>query len=219
MVPHVVATVKASDGAVIANPAVSWASSNEAVASAVSSCNPSAKTCNQASIIAVGNGMSTITATSDGVSTNWTLSVVMNPVAADFAAIDMFEIVEYGSSPAWYYAPLVRVTERTGVRSVYVVGMELSVPGLGQFKFCGGRMHVGHGQSVEFFRPTSYGDFDVTFYRQDGGRASGQPFVTLYVANEAGTVGKVEAAGSIRAGSLPAPAPGEVTGEERGDSC
>ena len=197
------ATVKARSGADLPGRLVAWKTNNPSVATVAVL---GGGTVAEGIVFANQDGVATITVSAGDFSASTTVNVISNPPITNGLAIDAFSIIEfqYGSGPDyWHYAPKLRVRERTGAGYAQVIGVQLDIPDVGPTALCSTNRVVVAGQSDEMFREI-YGDFELSFYKSNGARATpGQASATVFVRDEGGRFGRVTVTGPVVEGTLP----------------
>jgi hypothetical protein len=208
-----------SDGRVLLDRDVTWASSdsNVAIAGPMYSTGTNASSAPNARVEAGHAGTAIVTAAVDGKTASIVITVVGATASQSVIAVESFTVVELQPRPGfWSYAPQVRMKDPTGSHSGEVIGFDLSIPGFGQAPPCRMSVLVGQGASVDLFHEI-YGDYELT-YVNSGARASGTvatAFIT--VRDDSGTVALLTVPGPI----VPGQGPTTYTGgtSQSGLSC
>ena len=152
------------------------------------------------------SGTATITASTEGRSASITFPSVEATSDSSALAIESIGLIEfqYPALPGhWFYAPQLRVREPAGRAGVAVVGAKFVIPGIGETQLCTTYRPVAARRTLDVFQEV-YGDFELTYYRADGGRAtSTQVSGTIYFIQANGRVAYITVTLPVVAGSLP----------------
>lgn len=199
MAREVVATVTDASGVRRSAKSLTWKSSSEDVASVVASGD------GMASVFPMSEGVTTITATADGISGSVTFTVTPNPNAVGNILIESFSVVEvqYQSAPGrWYYAPLVTMKAPATSNGGDVLNIAITIPDLGTWE-CRATRRVAPGSTIELFREV-YGDFELTIHHSDGHRIPPAIASVEVLVRENGDTARLNASAGVKAGDFPA---------------
>jgi hypothetical protein len=162
---------------------------------------------NAATVVGLRPGTVSISASVTGLTVSTTFTVLDPAPSEDVVpvVVDDFHVVEfqYPSNPGqWYYAPLIRLRDTTGVATAAVIRTVFEIPGFeGHSPPCNG-VRVLTSTPFDVFREI-YGDYELTIDVPGARAASGvaTAYITMRIGQSDAIV--LKATGPVVPGSLP----------------
>ena len=148
-------------------------------------------------------GLLTLRATMGDAVATLRLTIRPDLVASSALVVESFTVVEYSPACVWAcpylaYAPLLRLREPTGSRSVEVVAVEFRI-GYLTTGLCRGSLTYGPGVSEDLNGIYDYlWSNDLIFVSLDGIQLEGEVKALVMVREADGTYGQIEATGEIQ---------------------
>lgn len=156
------------------------------------------------SIRLLAPGVALLRVTLDGASDSLLVSVRLPPPDDAALVVESFSVIEYRAACAWacpylIYAPLLKLHEPTGKRTVEVVGVEITLGGM--TRACrGGRVVYGPGLSAYLFGFYEYlWSNDLIFASIDGQPLPGdEATARVVLRNAQGNLSQFETTGPVQ---------------------
>lgn len=135
---------------------------------------------------------------------------IARPSRAPSLAVLAFEVIEYkyrgggDGAEQWYYAPQIRVVETSGLGSVRVITLEVSIPELGgapsTVRFLGVRVRPGQSRELIGER---FGEYEVAYFANGLRAARGTARALVTYVDQDGHSRAIRALGPVTPGAMP----------------